>query len=154
MSEAVIQAVRAAAAEIVQRHGADLEDVTIRRAGRRSVAVVVVDADGGIQLDTIAEISSQLSAVLDESEALDATPYTLEVTSPGVSRPLTLPRHWRRAKDRLVRVTMMDGSSVTGRVIDSDDTLAQLRVAGAVSPIPYADVTKAVVQVEFPKEAR
>jgi ribosome maturation factor RimP len=81
------------------------------------------------------------------------SPYTLEVTSPGVHRPLTLPRHWRRAATRLVRVTGTDGEVFEGRVVDSDDTSARLEVGGQVREVAYEQVAKAVVQVEFPKEA-
>jgi ribosome maturation factor RimP len=138
---------------IVQTAGADVEFVTLRRAGRRTVVVVAVDADGGISLDGIAEFSRAISEALDESALMGETPYTLEVTSPGVHRPLTLPRHWRRAVSRLVKVQLADGTSVEGRIVASDETSARLDVAGIERSVAFADVSKAVVQVEFPKEA-
>ena len=82
----------------------DLESVRVGSAGRRRLLRVVVDADGGVALDDIALISRDLSARLDETGAMGETAYTLEVSSPGVDRPLTQPRHWRRAVGRLVRV--------------------------------------------------
>ena len=82
---------------VVAALGYDLEDVTAQRAGSRQLLRVVVDGDGGISLDDIAEVSQAVSAALDESDPMGEAPYDLEVTSPGVSRPLTLPRHWRRA---------------------------------------------------------
>ena len=109
---------------IVQPAGADVEFVTLRRAGRRTVVVVAVDADGGISLDGIAEFSRAISEALDESDLMGETPYTLEVTSPGVHRPLTLPRHWRRAVSRLVKVQLADGTSVEGRIVASDESSA------------------------------
>lgn len=138
---------------IVRAKGADVEFVTVRRAGRRTVVVVAVDADGGISLDDIAGFSLPISEALDDSAVMGEAPYTLEVTSPGVHRPLTLPRHWRRAAGRLVRVQMPDGSSVEGRVEDSDETHVRLHVGDAQRELAYADIGKAVVQVEFPKEA-
>jgi ribosome maturation factor RimP len=75
----------------------DLEAVKLTSAGRRVLLRVVIDADGGISLDDIAEVSRELSAKLDASDVMGETPYTLEVTSPGTDRPLTQPRHWRRA---------------------------------------------------------
>jgi ribosome maturation factor RimP len=66
---------------------------------------------------------------------------------------LTLPRHWRRAASRLVRVTGTDAEVFEGRVVDSDDTAVRLDVNGHVREVPYEQVAKAVVQVEFPKEA-
>ena len=76
-------------------------------------------------------------------------PYTLEVTSPGVDRPLTLPRHWRRNKGRLVKVTATDGSAFTGRVKESDEERVSLEVSGKRREVAYADVKKALVQIEF-----
>ena len=83
---------------------------------------------------------------------LSGTHPRLLVTSPGVHRPLTAPRHWRRAVSRLVKVTLADGSSVTGRIVSSDDRAVRLDVADQPRDIAYADIGKAVVQVEFPKE--
>ncbi len=133
--------------------GVDLEDVEIAKAGRRHVVRVIVDTDGGVDLDTVADVSRTVSDLLDTPAAatLVPGPFTLEVTSPGVDRPLTSPRHWRRAKARLVAVTLSDGSTVTGRITGSDDTAATLDVDGAARTVPYADITRAVVQVEFGK---
>lgn len=143
------QQVAEIAAPIAAARGADVEYVSIRRAGRRSVVVIAVDADGGITLDDIADLTPDISEALDAADVMGETPYTLEVSSPGVHRPLTLPRHWRRAAGRLVRVQRADGSTLTGRVVSSDDSNAGLHVDGADVVVPYADVTKAVVQVEF-----
>lgn len=134
---------------IVAGHDADVEFVTIRKAGRRSVVVIAVDADGGISLDGIAAFSPEVSAALDEADVMGETPYTLEITSPGVSRPLTLPRHWRRAQNRLVKVRGTDGTEVTGRIVGSDELQVVLLVDGLERPVPFADIANAVVQVEF-----
>lgn len=141
---------------VVAGAGADLEDVTVTAAGRRSVVRVVVDADGGISLDDVAEVSRVVSEALD---ALDeAEPgvfggsYVLEVSSPGVDRPLTAPRHWRRSVGRLVRAGLRDGGQVTGRVVRADDDPAGhavLDVDGQERELPYGSVARAVVQVEF-----
>jgi ribosome maturation factor RimP len=141
-------------APIAEGVGADLESVGLRRAGRRTVVVITVDADGGISLDDVATLSQRISVAMDEGDVMGQAPYTMEVTSPGVHRPLTLPRHWRRAATRLVKVTMHDGRQVLGRVVRSDDTAAVLSVDGAERSVPYTEVAKAVVQVEFPKEGR
>ena len=139
-------------APIVSPKGVDVEYVTLRPAGRRTVVVIALDADGGITLDDVAEYSRDISEALDEADVMGDAPYTLEVTSPGVHRPLTLPRHWRRAATRLVRVQMADGTTVEGRIKDSDDTHVDIEVSGATRHIAMADIDKAVVQVEFPKE--
>lgn len=149
MVDAREQQVADLAAPIAQARAADVEYVSIRKAGRRSVVVVAVDADGGISLDDIADLTPAISEALDEADVMGETPYTLEVSSPGVHRPLTLPRHWRRNVARLVRIQRADGTTVTGRIVSSDDSGATVEVDGVAMPIAYSDVTKAVVQVEF-----
>ena len=90
----------------------DVEAVELTPAGKRRILRIAVDGDGGVTLDDVAEATKEVSRVLDESDVMGEQPYTLEVTSRGVDRPLTLPRHWRRNADRLVRVTLTDGDVV------------------------------------------
>ncbi|HEX6888065.1 MAG TPA: ribosome maturation factor RimP [Candidatus Nanopelagicales bacterium] len=149
MSAAQARAVRALAAPIVEGLGCDLEDVVIRQAGRRRLVRVVVDHDGGLPLDLVAEISRVLSRALDEDDPFGQAPYVLEVTSPGVDRPLTLPRHWRRATGRLLEVRLHDGSLVEGRLLDARRDAAVLDVAGHDRVLSYEQVARATVQVEF-----
>ncbi|UFN45678.1 ribosome maturation factor RimP [Nocardioides okcheonensis] len=127
----------------------DVEAVEITPAGKRRVLRVAVDKDGGVTMDDVADATREVSRVLDESDVMGEMPYTLEVTSRGVDRPLTLPRHWRRNVDRLVKVALTDSSSVTGRVLASGEDSATLDVAGTHREIAYADVAKALVQIEF-----
>jgi ribosome maturation factor RimP len=129
--------------------GLDLEAVDLSKAGKRSVLRVAVDKDGGVDMDDIAAATREVSQVLDDTDAMGAQPYTLEVSSPGVDRPLTLPRHWRRNAGRLVTVTRSEGDPVTGRIRASDDLAAVLDVDGTDERIEYADVRRAKVQVEF-----
>lgn len=129
--------------------GLDVEAVEITPAGRRQVLRVAVDKDGGVTLDDVADATRAVSRVLDDSEVMGEQPYTLEVTSRGVDRPLTLPRHWRRNADRLVKATLADGSTVKGRVVEAGEDAVTLDVAGAARELSYADVSKALVQVEF-----
>ncbi len=131
------------------RLGLDLEAVEVSAAGRRRMLRVAVDKDGGVSLDDIAEATRAMSAVLDESEAMGERAYTLEVTSPGVDRPLTLPRHWRRNRDRLVAVTLRDGSNLTGRVTAADEDAVLIDIGGSPRTLSYDEVAKAKVQVEF-----
>src|SRR6185503_10759168 len=100
---------------VVAALGYDLEEVVVHRAGSRRLLRIVVDGDGGVSLDDIAEVSQAVSAALDENDQMGETAYDLEVTSPGVSRPLTEPRHWRRAAGRLVQVPLTAGGELTGR---------------------------------------
>jgi len=127
----------------------DLEDVEVTPAGRRRLLRVVVDGDGGVGLDQVARVSQAVSDVLDNSDVMGASPYVLEVTSPGVDRPLTAARHWRRARSRLVRAQLVDGGVVIGRLVAADEHTATLDVDGALRRLPYAEVAKARVEVEF-----
>jgi len=129
--------------------GFDVEAVEVTPAGKRRVLRVAVDKDGGVTLDDVADATREVSRVLDDSDVMGEMPYTLEVTSRGVDRPLTLPRHWRRNADRLVKVTLGDGTDVTGRITAAGDTAATLDVDGRHREVAYADVAKALVQIEF-----
>jgi ribosome maturation factor RimP len=133
--------------------GLDVEAVELTPAGKRRILRIAVDGDGGVTLDDVADATRTVSQVLDSSpaaqKALGEQPYTLEVTSRGVDRPLTLPRHWRRNADRLVKVTTDAGETVTGRIVAAGPDAATIDVEGTRREVPYADVAKALVQVEF-----
>jgi ribosome maturation factor RimP len=133
----------------IEALGLDLEAVDLSKAGKRSVLRVAVDKDGGVDMDDIASATSEVSRVLDESDVMGNSSYTLEVSSPGVDRPLTLPRHWRRNVSRLVKVTLSDGGEVTGRIVRADEDGAELDVDGTAQPIAFDDVAKARIQIEF-----
>ena len=138
----------------------ELETVEIIPAGKRRLLRVVVDGDGpdgtGPLLDDIAEASKAASAALDRADVTGNAAYTLEVTSRGVSRPLELPRHWRRNTSRLVAVRLSEGDTITGRLVSTTNDGAQLDVGGENLQIRFADVDRALVQVELnrPKSAR
>jgi ribosome maturation factor RimP len=140
---------------VVTAAGMDLESVRVTAAGRRRLLRVVVDSDRGVSLDDAAAISRDLSAVLDTVAVLGDFPYTLEVSSPGVDRPLTERRHWRRAVGRLVRVTVTDSTgsgSVSGRVVAADADGVTLDVEGDPKTrrrFPYDVLGPGAIQVEF-----
>jgi ribosome maturation factor RimP len=133
---------------IVTREGLDLEDLTVSPAGRRYVVRITVDGDGGVGHDELSEVSREISVSLDEAERTqgELTPdaYTLEVSSPGIDRPLTLPRHWQRNVGRLVKVKVADRlltgriTAVTGAGISLDDR-----------EIAFDELGPGRVQVEF-----
>jgi ribosome maturation factor RimP len=133
----------------IEALGLDLEAVDLSRAGKRSVLRVAVDKDGGVDLDDVAAATREVSQLLDESDVMSGGAYTLEVSSPGVDRPLTLPRHWRRNATRLVKVSLAGGDEVTGRIVAADDDGADLDVEGSPRRITFAEVSKARVQIEF-----
>ena len=134
--------------------GLDVEAVEVTPAGKRRVLRVAVDQDGGVTLDDVAEATREVSRVLDDSDVMGEQPYTLEVTSRGVDRPLTLPRHWRRNTDRLVKVTTTDGTSLTGRILETSEASAVLDVDGARRDVAFVEVGKALIQVEFNRSPR
>jgi ribosome maturation factor RimP len=146
------ETLRAGLAEPLTELGVDLETIDVQKAGRRHVVRVVVDRDGGVDLDLIASVSQRISALLDEpplSESMPG-PFVLEVTSPGTDRPLTEPRHWRRAVSRLVHATLADGTVIEGRIIEvpSDAEVVIATPSGDVV-VPLSQVRRAVVQIEF-----
>ncbi len=145
------QQLRDLLAPVVAGIGYDLEDVGVTSAGRRSLIRVVVDRDGGIDLDAVAEISRAVSDALDSDTPGGrdfAAPFVLEVSSPGVDRPLTEQRHWRRAVGRLVQTTAGQ-QPVTGRVLAVSEAAVSLDVTGAVRELAWGELGPGKVQVEF-----
>lgn len=144
----VVDAVAAAA-------GYDVEEMTVVAAGRRRLLRVVIDSDAGVDLDDAAAVSRDISVRLDELDQADpmgVAAYTLEVTSPGIGRPLTLPRHFRRARGRLLDLTVADGRTLTARVLRAGDTdLDLLTGRSGTEPLTlgYDAIAKARVEVEF-----
>ena len=150
---------------VVSAAGLELESVRVGRAGRRSLLRVVVDADQDVDTDRIAQVSRAVAAEVDASDVMGSGPYTLEVSSPGVDRPLTEPRHWRRASGRLVQVPLRDramtagagapspAGTVQGRVISAGPGGVTLDVGGERREVGYADLGPGQIQVEFGKLA-
>jgi ribosome maturation factor RimP len=129
--------------------GLDLEALELTPAGRKRVLLVAVDRDGGVGIDDITDATRALSEVLDSTEIMGEQPYTLEVTSRGVDRPLTHPRHWRRNEGRLVRLRLADDdASVDGRIGASDETGVDI-VGRTTTRYAYTDITSALVQIEL-----
>jgi ribosome maturation factor RimP len=146
---AAVDAVRGLADEAAAASGLVVEDVAVQAAGRRRVVRVVVDLPedevGGVPMDAVAAVAQALSHSLDTADAMGADPYTLEVTSPGVDRPLSERRHWARARGRRVRVARRDGGTRQGRLTVVDDE--GIVVDGERSA--WADVTRGRVEIEF-----
>jgi ribosome maturation factor RimP len=144
---------------VIHASGMDLEAVRVTAAGRRRLLRVIVDSDGGVSLDDAAAVSRELSLVLDSTGVMGDFPYTLEVSSPGVDRPLTEPRHWRRAAGRLVKVAAAvgagqsdkaaDGGTLVGRVISADTDEVVLDVEGDHRHFTYAKLGPGAIQIEF-----
>ncbi|SDK06092.1 ribosome maturation factor RimP [Actinopolyspora mzabensis] len=135
--------------QAVAEVGYDLEELDVQQAGRRRLVKVIIDADDGVALDDIADVSRALSKVLDEHDHVLAGPYNLEVTSPGVDRPLTKQRHWHRARNRLARIRTVGGEELLGRVGPAAEHGVLVLADGRVRRLIYGDIERAVVEVEF-----
>ncbi|WP_069814885.1 ribosome maturation factor RimP [Streptomyces sp. TP-A0874] len=144
---------------LVVARGLDLEEIEVTPAGKRRVLRVVVDSDDGVQLDTCAELSRVVSERLDETDAMGAHPYVLEVTSPGADRPLSEPRHYRRATGRLIKARLTDGGELVARITGVDEEGIEVRVPGVKGRKPtdrrlaFDEVEKARVELEFNRKA-
>lgn len=147
-------AVAAVVEPIATRLKLDVEDIEVRRIGTRQIVRIILDKDGGISMDEIAAATIQISDELDLLEELSAA-FTLEVTSPGIDRPLTEERHWRRNIGRLVKVQIPDSGAIEGRILEVTELDVLLQVKQYKRSLPLADIERAVVQVEFnkPKES-
>ncbi len=153
MSDVLKGRIEAALTEPLRGLGLDLEAVEVTPVGKRRTLRIAVDKDGGVTLDDVADATRTIGEILDapdgREDVMGEQPYTLEVTSRGVDRPLTLPRHWRRNRDRLVKVTLVEGGTITGRIAASDDSGVTLLLEAAERTLPYAEIAKALVQIEF-----
>ncbi len=147
------QDVRAVVAPVVEALGLEVDRLEVAAAGRRSVLRIYLDGDGpagrGPSLDQIADATRAISRALDESDVPGESPYLLEVSSRGVTRPLTEPRHFRRNVGRLVALTLADGERAQGRILGADADGVRVDVDGAERVVPWAHLEKAVVQVEL-----
>jgi ribosome maturation factor RimP len=139
-------------APVVAAAGYDLEELSVTRAGRRHLLRITVDGDAGVSLDAVADLSREISAALDRAEEtggdFGSGEYVLEVSSPGVDRPLTEPRHWRRNVGRLVKVAVGPGR-ITGRVVAAGEAEVILEMGGHQRGYGYAELGTGRVQVEF-----
>lgn len=135
--------------------GLDLEEIETSKAGKRRMLRIIVDSDEGVELDACAELSREVSDLLDETDAMGEDEYVLEVSSPGADRPLTEHRHYIRATGRLVKFQTADGGELIARILDVDDEGMDLEVPGVkgrkatARRIAFTDIAKARVEIEF-----
>ncbi len=130
-----------------------LEDIHIATPGNHRIVTCIVDGDLSLNLDQVTSLSRVISELLDEAAFMGETPFTLEVTSPGVDRPLTQPRHFAKNVDRLLKIVKLDGSEVTGRILSNTDQDVTLTVTVKKETfeqtVPLVDIKRAVVEIEF-----
>ena len=130
-----------------------LEDVHVATPGSHRIVTCIVDGDASLNLDQVTSVSRVISELLDEAAFMGETPFTLEVTSPGVDRPLTQPRHFAKNVDRLLKIIKLDGSEVIGRILSNTDQDVTLTVAvkkeTTEQTVSLSDIKRAVVEIEF-----
>ncbi len=140
-------------APALQQAGYFLEDVNLVSPGQHRIVTVIVDGESALNLDQVTVASKLVSELLDAAAFMGEAPFTLEVTSPGIDRPLTLPRHFTKNSDRLLKVTKVDGEVVTGRILSNTDTDVTLTVIEKKDVkevvIALSDIKRAQVEVEF-----
>jgi ribosome maturation factor RimP len=137
--------VTAAITPIIESLGFYVEDIAITAAGKRSMLTVIVDGDTHLSLDQVTVATKAISEIVENLPTLGNNPFTLEVTSPGLDRPLTKPRHWQKNKDRLIKIILNNGKEITGRINDS----TQSAVTVDEQVINFADMKRATLEIEF-----
>ena len=129
----------------IESLGFYLEDLNITSAGRRSMLTVIVDGDTHLSLDQVTSATKAIGEIVESIQSLGETPFTLEVTSPGLDRPLTKVRHWQKNINRLVKVVLQDGSEIKGRINEVNEANS---VVGEIK-VNYSDIKRATLEVEF-----
>jgi ribosome maturation factor RimP len=149
LSEKITELVQPA----VEKAGFFLEDVHVVSPGKHRIITCIVDGLTPLNLDQVTTVSRDISELLDAADFMDDSAFTLEVTSPGVDRPLTLPRHWHKNLNRLVKVVNQDGSVVNGRVTTVEDSsvvlIEDIKGKSKEHTVFFADVKRATVEIEF-----
>ena len=130
---------------LISKAGLVLEEVQVQTPGKHRFVTVIVDSETGLNLDQVTDASRLVGEAMDGASFMGDAPYTLEVTSPGVDRPLTAPRHWRKNADRLVKIIKLDGEICKGRINSSTEEEVTLDCC----TVAFADIKRATIEVEF-----
>lgn len=137
----------------ISQAGYFLEDVQVATPGKSRIITVIVDSDKPLNLDQVTVVSRQVGELLDNATFMGEQAFTLEVTSPGIDRPLTKPRHWHKNVGRLVKIVLTDGKVLTGRIASSNEISAVVEHDGE-DTILFSEIKRAQIEVEFKKDAR
>ena len=134
----------------VTRAGFVLEEVTVTPVGKRRLVAVVVDCeDRNPSLDEVTVVSKEVSSILDNYTQMGEMPFTLEVTTPGIDRPLTLVRHWKKNRGRLVKITPKTGEKYIGRIASVNENSVVIEIKGKESEVSFEEISRAQIEVEF-----
>jgi ribosome maturation factor RimP len=145
MSNAILNEIAAAITPAIEAAGCYLEEVTLTPAGKRKIMTVIIDGERNLSLDQVTAVTKEVSEIVENLPSLGDMPFTLEVTSPGVDRPLTKPRHWRKNHGRLVHATLADDKTLKGRIGDSTEIDVEIDTV----KIAFAEIKKALIEIEF-----
>ena len=137
--------ISAAIRPIIEATGNYLEELSITSAGKVKILTVIIDSDSHLNLDQVTAVTKEISEVIEALPELGEGAFTLEVTSPGLDRPLTKPRHWRKNLDRLVKIIMTSGQELTGRIGEVTETT----VLVDSEKVSFEDIKRAVLEIEF-----
>jgi len=141
LNEEISAAIRPA----IEATGNYLEELTITSAGKVKILTVIVDSESHLNLDQVTTVTKVISEIVEALPALGDTPFTLEVTSPGLDRPLTKPRHWRKNLNRLVKIVMTSGALIEGRIVEVTESTAMV----GSEIVSFEDIKRATLEIEF-----
>lgn len=141
LNEEISAAIRPA----IEATGNYLEELTITSAGKVKILTVIVDSESHLNLDQVTAVTKSISEIVEALPALGDAPFTLEVTSPGLDRPLTKPRHWRKNLNRLVKITMTSGALIEGRIVEVTESTAMV----GSEIVSFEDIKRATLEIEF-----
>jgi len=134
----------------VTRAGFVLEEVSVTPVGKRRLISVVVDCENrNPSLDEVTVVSKEVSSILDTYSQLGEMPFTLEVTTPGIDRPLTELRHWKKNLGRLVKITPNTGEKYVARIKEVLPREVVLELKNQESNVQFSDIARAQIEVEF-----
>jgi ribosome maturation factor RimP len=135
---------------VITKAGFALEEITVTPVGKRRLVAVVIDREeSNPSLDEVTVVSKEVSAILDNYSQMGEMPFTLEVTTPGIDKPLVLPRHWKKNIGRLVKITPKQGEKYVARIKGYEDDQVTLELKNEVLVLSLSDVAKAQIEVEF-----
>jgi len=141
------EAIAAAITPAIEESGCLLEEITFTPDGASKILSIIVDSETHLNLDQVTVVTKAISQIVDTLEILDETPFTLEVSTPGLDRPLTAARHWRKNISRLVSVTRTNDQKVLGRIGEVSESSVQV----GDSQIDFVDIKRAMIEIEFKK---
>jgi ribosome maturation factor RimP len=144
-------------APVVEAAGLELVDVTFRREAGGKILRLTVDRDGGVDLDTIAVTSEKVSRRLDV-EGFDPGPYRLEMSSPGLERPLRRPDDFARRVGERVRVRVDDDdggeTDVVGTIVAATDDEVTIVTESGPRSVPLASIRRAKTMMDWDEELK